>query len=365
MVRNRHLAFLGAALRSSARWCLLAASLAKPSLVTLCLVALCCGTIATQADAQVCCTDASPAEMRRFYVSANALYLDRPSSAQTVLSQRLSIVPGSAALFTDSVDPAMKPGVELTLGMATDECTAFELSYFGLHFWEASRSVVDPTENLQTPFSNSGLYTSTSNLLDDFFDAREQGVHYTSRMHNIEFNIRRQISRPVELIAGLRYINFDEKMHYYSIDDAWSSSDVGLYNVDVMNNLVGLQFGSRADCQVTNWLGLSGTAKGGMFLNWMQHDTLLLNTGPDILAEGSKSTLGLSGVIDADLKAVIRHNHCQLVVGYRVLLLSGMATAADQFDFAINEDPAAIFGSLNHQGAVLLHGPFAGLTAEF
>lgn len=129
--------------------------------------------------------------------------------------------------------------------------------------------------------------------------------------------------------------------------------------------MLGLQLGGDADCQWTDRLSATGTAKAGLFVNWVGHDTVLRNTGPDILVEGSESDTGLSGVIDANLQATLTHGRWQFVGGYRVLVLSGMATAASQFDFAINEDPAAVLGNVDHQGSVILHGPFAGVTCEF
>ncbi len=48
-----------------------------------------------------------------------------------------------------------------------------------------------------------------------------------------------------------------------------------------------------------------------------------------------------------------------------LLLMSGMARAADQFDFSINEDPDAVTGNVNHQGNVVLHGPWCGVTWVF
>ena len=50
-------------------------------------------------------------------------------------------------MFTDSVNPSLEPGIEVTLGMHADACTAYEVTYFGLHNWEASRAVSDPSEN--------------------------------------------------------------------------------------------------------------------------------------------------------------------------------------------------------------------------
>jgi len=304
-------------------------------------------------------------DAQQYYASANALFLDQVNGDQTVLSQQLTIIPQSAVLFTDSVNPSMECGIEVTLGMYADQRTAYEVSYFGLQHWQASQSIVDPAQNLQAPFSNSGFYMNTVNLLDDFFSAYEQGVSYSGDLHNVELNVRRQLTGPITFIAGVRYMDFSEKLHFYSVDDPGGGSDIGLYNVDVENHMLGLQFGCDAACKLTSCVEVAGTAKAGMFVNWLGHDTLLQNTGPDILAAGSESGTGLSGVIDTNLRATVSHGRCQLACGYRVLLLSGMATAESQFDFAINEDPAAVLGTVNHQGSVLLHGPFAGFTVVF
>lgn len=101
-----------------------------------------------------------------------------------------------------------------------------------------------------------------------------------------------------------------------------------------------------------------------MFVNWVYHDTVLINNpaggGADVNFHGSKSDTGLSGVIDASLMCRVRQGNWELIVGYRVLLLSGLAKAAEQFDFAINEDPEAVTRNVNHQGTSVLHGPFVG-----
>lgn len=226
--------------------------------------------------------------------------------------------------------------------------------------------MIDPAEGLQAPFSNNGFFMNTGNRLDDFFDAYQQGVSYSSELHNVELNVRRDVSTRVTFIAGLRYINYNEKLHFFSVDDQAPNSDVGIYSVDVHNHKLGLQLGGDADFPCSSWLTVTGTATAGLFVNWVDHQTLLRNTAPDILAQGSASDTGLSGVIDVNLKATIsRGAGCRLFAGYRLLLLSGMATAASQFDFAINEDPAAVLRNVDHQGSVLLHGPFAGFTREF
>jgi hypothetical protein len=264
--------------------------------------------------------------------------------------------------MTDSVNPSMEAGVEITLGIYKDDLTACELTYFGLHHWSDSASVVDVGRRLQAPFSNFGFYKDTFDFLNDFFDAHEQGVTYSSDLHNVELNVRRQLTSTITSICGLRYIDYDEEMHFYSIA---ANSDVGIYNVDVVNRMLGLQIGGDANYQLTDCLAIAGNAKTGMFINFIEQDTVLRNTAPDILIDGGNSATGLSGVIDVNLNGTYTHGCLELIAGYRVLLLSGMATAEAQFDFSINEDPDAVVRNVDHQGSVVLHGPFVGLTATY
>ncbi len=302
----------------------------------------------------------------QFYASGEALFLDQLNGDQTVLSQRVTMPAGmSAVLFTDSVNGSMQPGVEVTLGFRQNDVTAVELTYFGLHDWNESASVTDPAENLQAPFSNGGLFTNTGQQLDDFFDAFQQGIEFSSEMHNIELNVRRQLTGPLWFVAGIRYIDYDETMNFFSVDDAGAGSDVGRYNVSVDNQLLGLQVGGDATYSLTSWLEVTGKAKAGMFVNWVDQETLLQNTGPNLSAQGGKSDTGLASVIDVEMMFAARRGPWTLFAGYRALVHGGMAKAGDQFDFSINEDPAAVIGNVDHQGTLVLHGPFGGLMGEY
>ncbi len=128
------------------------------------------------------------------------MFLNNANPKQKVVSQHAQFG-DTAVLFTDSSHFAIQPGMEIKLGKYCDSITAVEISYFGLHHFNGSASVTDPNERLATPFSMAGTY------LDDFDQAFQQGFSTSSEVHNVELNLRRHLTQPIWLVAGLRYIN--------------------------------------------------------------------------------------------------------------------------------------------------------------
>ncbi|MGE3406148.1 MAG: BBP7 family outer membrane beta-barrel protein [Pirellulales bacterium] len=288
------------------------------------------------------------------YFTANSLFLHNTNPAQQVVSQH---APGgeSARLFTDSSHFTLQPGVELTLGKYCDPITAVEISYFGLQQWNGGAVTTDPTQSLFTPFSRVGAF------LGDFNNAYQQGFNTSAQTHNVEINLRRHLTQPIVLIAGIRYLNYHERFNYFSVEDRSPNSDIGRYDINATNHALGVQIGTEAHYLVLDWLELGGTFKSGMFVNWVEQDTTLINNNATF-AQGGQSDTALMGVVDFNLMATVIHGNWRFSAGYRALLMSGMARASDQLDFSINEDPAAVTGNVNHQGTVVLHGPWAGVT---
>jgi len=159
-------------------------------------------------------------------------------------------------------------------------------------------------------------------FLNDFFGAFQQGFTFTSEIHNVEFNIRRQLTNPIWFLVGLRYVDYDESIEFYSVDAPFAGSEIGRYNVSADNQMLGLQLGGDANYQLREWLAMTAKFKVGMFINWVDHDTTLLNNNPDILFQGGKSDTGLSGLIDASLMFRANRGNVELLAGYRVLLFS-------------------------------------------
>ena len=175
---------------------------------------------------------------------------------------------------------------------------------------------------------------------------------------------------------GFRYMNFSDRF-LFSGDTTDSAIDgdptelnyLGQFN----NNLFGFQIGSGISYCVCNSLTAYVIGKVGVYDNQVTglqrvYGTLGnadINNGPytnedAVVRTASRASFAMSGQIDLGGRWAI--NNCWSAnFGYRVLGLSGVATADDNFQTANFHDVEGM-AFLDRDGSLLLHGAYAGAT---
>lgn len=178
---------------------------------------------------------------------------------------------------------------------------------------------------------------------------------------------------------GFRYINFSDSF-LFSSDPAGNAINgdpaelnyLGQFN----NNLFGFQLGTGISYCVSNSLTAYVIGKVGVYDNCVTGlqrvygtaGNATINNGPftgqdAVVRTANRSTFAMSGQIDFGARYAITNNW-SANMGYRVLGLSGVATADDNFQQANFHDVDGM-AFLNRSGSLLIHGAYLGATYCF
>jgi hypothetical protein len=286
------------------------------------------------------------------------------------------------------------PGGQTTLGKWWCPCntgcgTGCGPQYmFGVQFvyWQ----LADMNSSVAVNNSNFG-YNSAINFIDAptvnngaghnlppdyFFDGTEhQKIVRTDRFLNIEINALVQpiYNNPgcfsATLLAGFRYFRFQDNLTYGSASGGYNFGDQGgaqeaYIQSNVTNNLFGGQIGTLLNFAVTPTWGLYAIPKFGVFGNQINiTNRSFTGDGASFYNIHASGTVGsLMGELDTGAYWWVTPN-CQAYLGWRVIGLSQVALADNQFlpYFA----DAAGFATVKSNGDMILTGGFAGFSFMF
>lgn len=175
---------------------------------------------------------------------------------------------------------------------------------------------------------------------------------------------------------GIRWFQFKDAFEFaasLAADGYGNGPDDYYYNVDVQNDLIGYQFGGRADYCVTCRVNVYAGAKFGIYGNDVDYNARIGTRGvaaevgpfyptmPGEMINVSRNETVLSTLGELDLGVGVRLTNCWTVTGgYRLLGLTGIATSVG----SIADDPANVNGGhLNWvNDSFLLQGGYVGLN---
>ncbi len=209
-----------------------------------------------------------------------------------------------------------------------------------------------------------------------YFDgSQSQKILRTDRYLNIEINglVQPIYNNPgcfsATLLAGFRYFRFQDVVTYGSVRDTYYfGQDGGIYDAYIQsnctNNLFGGQIGTLLNFAVTPTWGLYAIPKFGVFGNQINiANSYYGGNGAvayDIHASGT--VCSLMGELDSGAYWWMTPN-CQLYAGWRVVGLSNVALADNQFLPYLAD--SAGFATVKSNGDVILTGAFAGFSVLF
>src|SRR5262245_592121 len=257
--------------------------------------------------------------------------------------------PGQTVFSTDDLEFSLAPGLSTLFGHRINGISAVELSYFGANQWNEERSLASGM--------NLSLAGALGAVLNDFNLADVMEISLRSQLHNAEINYLRDLPG-VTLLAGFRYLNWQEQLQIHTIDSDLDESD---YHVDLSNNLCGGQIGLRM-ARFVEGLELDLTGKAGLFGNEATQAQRITNLdGTSIVRDVGTTNGALAFVGDLNFSA-----NCSLTRvwrirgGFNLIYVSGLALAFNQLDFS--NSPSS--GRRVRQDAdVFLHGFNVGLEA--
>ena len=276
-------------------------------------------------------------------------------------------------------------GVETRFGYYLNQCSAIQAVYWGWYPGQKEANVfgADAVGNVNGALDFNDLIVNARPVNDYFTNSQRMRLQRRYEAHNVELNFLRLAGSSmstarsrVALFGGVRYFQLDEDWRLSSDNvDATFDGNVNevTYEHAVTNRLLGFQLGAMVDhyftCRLSGQLGGSF----GVYGNHMKIHSCIKNglEGPASIATiGAGPYAGQQHVVDSDkndvaylgeLRAGLGYdlNSCwRAVAGYRVVALSGVATAQSQIphDFS---DLASVADIDNHD-SFILHGLYVG-----
>ena len=237
-----------------------------------------------------------------------------------------------------------------------------------------------PGGYVSTPLDVSYLTFGGQAAAGWFDGAEEHRLWRHDEFHNVELNlVREQLAWSCDSawdigwMLGVRYFRFDESLTFGSLHQGttWGQSGAEAYFSDrTENNLVGVQFGFDAAYNVWNNVRLFITPKVGLYNNFMnQNFRAYLNDGTNGLGpygsypvHSTKNAVSFLTQVDVGADWQFSRNWSARL-GYRVVAVTGMGLADDQFPQYMVDTPE--IANIQHSSSLVVHGAFFGLTYNY
>jgi opacity protein-like surface antigen len=325
-----------------------------------------------------------------WYASVSALALSRNEGRRLWTSYDAS---NDANQLTNTQDIHLpwKWGGEIRLGRRyywCDSTWAVEATYWSTEAFSGFVSTTSPNPPflVSTPLRVFEVQFNGFPATAWFDNAREHRLWRRDEFQNIEVNlIREQLNcacnAPWDIgwSLGVRYFRFEENLTFASLQDGGNWGQQGgireaYLNDTITNNLLGFQFGFDAAYCLADGMRLFVCPKVGIYNDRMnQNFRAYLGNG----AAGTTGTSGVPGTFPVlssrdglafltqiDLGADWQFSqHWSARVGYRVVAITGIALADDQFPQYIVDVPE--IAHIDNHSSLILHGVVAGLTYNF
>jgi hypothetical protein len=312
----------------------------------------------------------------RSYAVFDALFLQRDNAAIERPVVVNSTAPNVGVLSAGDPASTIGTGARLLYGNYGEDDIGWEVGYVGIYGMSAARTVTSTTPTLEAP--NGGFASQTG--LTEGFSAR---VTNATSINSAELNVviheydggfNRRSGRPwqryegydgghIDWIAGFRWANLEDAA-VLAIPRG-TSPQASNYSVNATSNLFAAQVGTRGRMAFEQWaiegwmkIGIAGTA-----LSQSQTMFDALSPTTPFRQPTSSDTAGMGMIADMNLSAIYRINEVWgLRLGYNMMWLTGVALAADQWDFT----PSQAGGTnLNGSGSIFLSGANLGLEARW
>lgn len=283
----------------------------------------------------------------RWTASLEVLALDQSAPrSQTLLSDAI----GGEVFNASSLNLGTQAGPRFNLirhGFLRSSWD-LEFGYFHVDSWNASAAF---------PAAGGPYFLAVDGNTLANSPVNSANFNYGSKLYSTELNLRRQRSDWFTVLAGFRYLEYED---LYNAAGTFAGGPY-THTVDANNHLYGFQLG--ADVRLWNRGGpftVDGIVKGGIYYNAADQFSTVTAGGTSFDSAQSSHT---SALVELALKANYRLSRVWSVqAGYQLMWLEGVARAPEQ----IPSTDLVLGGSvLNTGGSPFFHGGFAGLTASW
>lgn len=285
-----------------------------------------------------------------FRLRANALYLHRSAPQSNVVVTEFGT--GNALLNSAQNDPDWAGGTEVNFQLDFDDATTFEWDWFSVDDW-FDRQSVSPGGGPIGTFVNEVIFPITT-----------ASTTVSSRIRNMEFNLREKVSDRITLIGGVRFVEYLDSLGVHYGNETFGFSEDVVINT--ANRLYGVQIGAQGtlwegDCwQLDSWLKVGG------YGNSAANNSGITSAGIPPQARTIRADDGHGAfVLDFGVRGSRQFNkYISAFVGYRLMFLDGLALAANQYPGVVGTIAGAP-QSITMGNSVLFQGIEAGLTFTF
>jgi hypothetical protein len=333
--------------------------------------------------AQLFSRGANRARSANWVLGVFALSFARDFEDGVLLSQN----PSGDQLFTTDADSGNFGGYGVNLTRRQCNGRGIELRYWALNTSSSGRLDGNSVAAQLPTLVHLEHGPSARDVLSIYNSAQFHRVDRETDINNFEVNLlnnggfyqtRRGRSAAFELVGGVRWFQFDERLGFTAFGDTATfplATETFTYQSDVTNDLVGFQLGARNELCLTNRMrGFFGVT-AGIFNN---HITSRQNfsdangvgasltdgpsTGRDYDYSDTKNDVAIIGELDAGVIYQI-NQRARARFGYRTFGVAGVALAADQIPVDFRRTDRV--QRANSNGSLLLHGGYAGMEFCF
>jgi hypothetical protein len=291
-----------------------------------------------------CCRDCPEAYGPCWTFRGGALFLQQSRPSGVNLAVGVDFVP---LINARDFGFDMQSGWEVGAVRRIDDENSLDFRYFQVDGWDDT--LTSAPVNFSSVSFPSGL-TSAVGFSHTVTSA------YNSLLRSAEFNVRRERSDCLALLAGFRYVNLQESL---VVDQVGYFS----HRVETRNHLYGGQVGAEVFFGARGNLRLDGWAKAGIFGNDAYSDYAYRDNAfaaNDVNAAGRQGQVSFVGDLGLTASYRLTH-HIVLRGGYQMLWIDGVALGSDQFKV----QPVNGGFGIGTTGGTFYHGALAGLEVNW
>ena len=327
---------------------------------------------------------------RRWTVSIEAVVLARTGGVDRTLVERVPgtvpflktfTTPGSEAFNSNQFQQGLFAGPKISLMYHGDSGFGVEVSYFNVFTQTASDTVGPDSPADWLVMRAPGAFWQTQ-------DFPYQGMTWgdATNLYSAELNGRWDIARGVTVIAGLRWLQLNDKLvgtltpadltaptwkqHcplcdiFHITDDGPAGDYPPFWTTSTTNNLFGVQVGVNGTILERGRFSLDGMLKAGLFDN---NATQLTGVSlQKVVYPASASTNHLAVAGEAGLQLTYRLTKAlALKAGYEALWLGGVALAPGQIQETYTSGSNVSALGVDCGSSVLFQGATFGVEYSF
>jgi len=294
----------------------------------------------TIVDCNVC---DSCCHKRPWYLQLDAIVLHRSVGTSQLIAADAA---GNPALRADTGRFNWDVGARAMVGIPLSAVGTLQLLYFGAY-----------DQRNPATFAGAGTWVGSPGTAGDNFFS-----NYRSYFHNVEINYSRNLNQRLALLAGFRYLSWQENLN----NTVNTAAGTSIRDYFTNNNLYGGQLGAAWTACLGQRLSATITGKAGLYGNdsSMSARANIANLGAaPTITNGSASQAQVAFIGDLGLVGTYRvSNHLALRGGYNLMWVEGIGLAPDQVN---NSNFAANTFSDNTRGGVFLHGGLGGVELSW